>query len=116
MSGSLEGSIKSLGEQSRLYIEKLKADVTKQKEAVQSGNKKSIEKSLEQGAKDTKAGASHAKSNPKLYKLASKTAPEQLEKTAKAIEGGTASGAAVTKLMGEFDEQVRADTEQASDM
>lgn len=113
---TLEGTIESLGEQSRLYIEKLKADVEQQKEAVASGNKKKIEKALDKGAKDTKAGAYHTKSNTKLFELAEDTAPAKLEETEKQIEQGKAGGAAVTKLMGQFAKLVREDTNQASDM
>lgn len=99
-----------------MYIEKLKADVVNQKEAVDSGNKKEIEEALEKGAKDTKDGASHAKPNPKLYELAKDIAPAKMEETEKAIEQGKASGADVTDLMGELAKQINADTDRASDM
>lgn len=112
----MEDSIKVLGEQARMYVEGLKADVQKDKVAVASGNKKEIVSALEKGAKDTKAGASHAKKNPKLFKLASETAPKELEKTAKAIETGKATPVAVPKLMGEFAKEVRKDSEIPSDM
>lgn len=114
--GALEGSIESLGEQARNYVEDLKADVEQENRAVDSGNKEAMEEALDKGAKDTKAGASHTKSNPKLFKLASETAPAQMEKTEEEIKDGKADGATVTQLMGAFADQINEDTEQASDM
>lgn len=116
LSGAMEDSLKVLGEQARIYVEGLKADVQKEKEAVQSGDKKAMVQTIGKVAKGAKAGASHAKKNPKLYKLASETAPAKLEQTGKAIEAGKAGGAAVTKLAGEFAREISEDTEIPSDM
>lgn len=116
MSGALEDLLKVLGEQARMYIEGLKADVQKGKEAVQSGNKMEIVENIEKSAKDTKAGASHAKKNAKIFKLASETAPEELEKTAKAIKTGKATGADATKLTGKLAKEISQDDGIPSDM
>lgn len=116
LSGAMEDSLKVLGEQARMYVEGLKADTVKTKEAVQSGNKKAIVQAVDKDAEDAKAGASHAKKNPKLYKLASEEAPAELEQTGKAIEAGKATGAAVTKLAGEFAKEISKDTGIPSDM
>lgn len=106
---ALEDALKVLGEQARTYVELLIADNEKEKEAVQSGNKEALVADLRQTAKDTKAGASHAKKNEKLYELASETAPVENEQLAQAIEDGKATIADAIKLTGEDAQEISED-------
>lgn len=67
-------------------------------------------KTAKKGAEDTKAGAQAVKSNPKLFKLADITAPQELKNFAAGIKNGKKTPADENNLMGALDKQVIADT------
>lgn len=87
---------------SKNYVEKIDDDIVAQRQAALSGNRFRIARTVEQGAEDTKAGAYTVKSNPALYKLADKTAPDALEQLAKAILKGTKTAKDENDLLGAF--------------
>lgn len=94
--------------QSKSYIATLDGDIEKEEKAAISGDKAAMVKTIEQGAKDTKAGAKAVISNKVLYKLADIIAPEQFQALVAGIKRGTKGAVDENELMGAFLKLVKA--------
>lgn len=90
------------------YVQILQGDVEAQKQAVLSGDKAAMGRTVMKGAKDTKKGAKSVESDPELYELADQKAPKALRGLAAGFAKGTKDAKDENDLMGEFDKLVEA--------
>lgn len=97
----------------REYTNTLISDVENLKKAAIAGDRRKEVDDLVKNAKDVKDGAYNLKSNAKLYELAAHVAPDKLNELAIDIARGAKKFPEnVSKLMGEFNVNVREATNQ----